>query len=97
MYSWTEYLALSQAAQEAIWLRQLNSDLLSDSCESTVLYKDNQATICLSKNPQSLGKSKHIDIRYHFIREEVSKGTIEVKYCPTNDMIADILTKGLGN
>ena len=91
-----EYVALSQAAQEAIWLRQLNSDLLSDSCEPTVLYEDNQAAICLSKNPQSHGKSKHIDIRYHFIREQVSKGTIEVKYCPTNDMIADILTKGLG-
>ena len=91
-----EYVALSHAAQEAIWLRQLNSDLLSDSCEPTVLYKDNQAAICLSKNPQSHGKSKHIDSRYHFIREQVSKGTIEVKYCPTNDMIADMLTKGLG-
>ena len=51
-----EYVALSHAAQEAIWLRQLNSDLLSDSCEPTVLYEDNQAAICLSKNPQSHGK-----------------------------------------
>ena len=61
-----------------------------------MLYEDNQAAICLCKNSQSHGKSKHIDIRYHFIREQVSTGTIEVKYCRTNDMNADMVTKGLG-
>ncbi len=91
-----EYVALSQAAQEAIWLRQLDTDLQGTSSEPTVIYEDNQSAICLSKNPQSHGRSKHIEIKYHFIREQVGKRNIELKYCPSSDMVADMLTKGLG-
>ena len=79
-----------------MWLRQLNTDLQGESSDPTVLYEDNQAAICLSKNPQSHGRSKHIDIRYHFIREQVTNRTIELKYCETGNMVADMLTKGLG-
>lgn len=89
-----EYMALSQAAQEAVWIRQLSIDLQIDSSEPTIVYEDNQAAICIAKNPQSHGRSKHT--KYHFIREQVANGKLEVKYCPTEDMIADILTKGLG-
>ena len=53
-------------------------------------------TICLSKNPQSHGRSKHIEIKYHFIREQVNKKTIELKYCQMSNMVADMLTKALG-
>ena len=91
-----EYIALSQAAQEAIWLRQLNTDLQGESPPPTVVYEDNQAAICMSKNPESHGRSKHIEIKYHFIREQVTKKNIEVKYCQTENMVADMLTKGLG-
>ena len=77
-------------------LRQLNTDLQGNQSEPTILYEDNQAAICLSKNPQCHGRSKHIDIRYHFIREQVNNQNIELKYCPTNNTIADMLTKGLG-
>ena len=91
-----EYIALSHAAQEAIWLRQLDTDLQSEPQEPTVIYEDNQAAICMSKNPQSHGKSKHIEIKYHFIREQISKKNIELKYCQTENMVADMLTKGLG-
>ena len=52
-------LALSQAAQEAIWLRQLSTDLLSKPQQPTTVYEDNQAAISMSKNPQAHGKSKH--------------------------------------
>ena len=90
-----EYIALSQAAQEAMWLRQLFSDLQSEPCGPTVLHEDNQAAICLSKNPQGHGKSKHIEIKYHFIREQVKNGAIKLQYCQTSDMVADVLTKGL--
>ena len=90
-----EYIALSQAAQEAIWLKQLNTDLKVESSEPTTIYEDNQAAICLSKNPQGHGKSKHIDIKYHYIRDQVHNRTIELKYCPTENMVADMLTKGL--
>ena len=59
------------------------------------LYEDNQSAICLSKNPQFHGRSKHIDVRYHFIRDETKRGTIQVKYCKTEDMVADMMTKAL--
>ena len=90
-----EYIALSQAAQEAIWLRQLSTDLLCKPQQPTTVYEDNQAAISMSKNPQAHGKSKHIEIKYHFIREQVNNKNIEVKYCSTDNMIADMLTKGL--
>ena len=91
-----EYIALSQAAQEAIWLRQLYTDLQGEPPKPITVYEDNQAAICLSKNPQGHGRSKHIEIKYHFIREQVNKKTIELKYCQTSNMVADMLTKGLG-
>ena len=52
-------------------------------------------TISMAKNPQFHGRSKHIDIKYHFIREQVTSGKVQLSYCQSNDMIFDILTKGL--
>jgi hypothetical protein len=49
----------------------------------------------MAKNPQYHGKSKHIDIKYHFVRDLVGDKTIKLKYCPTKEMVADILTKGV--
>ena len=90
-----EYVALSAAAQEAVWLRNLMEDL-SRECQSvTTIHDDSQAAISMSKNPQFHGKSKHIEIKYHYIREQVLKGSVSLKYCPTEEMLADILTKGL--
>ena len=54
-----------------------------------------QSAISMAKNRNFHGKSKHIAIKYHFVREQVSNGTIELKCCKTNNMIADIMTKGL--
>ena len=54
---------------------------------------DNQGAIALSKNPVNRQRSKHIDIKYHFVREMYVKGMIYIVYCPTQDMVADILTK----
>jgi hypothetical protein len=90
-----EYMALASAAQEAVWLRQLLSDLKVKPDSPTLIFEDNQASICLAKNPQYHGRAKHIDIKYHFVREQVVNGNIEVKYCRSEDMIADMLTKGL--
>ena len=90
-----EYIALASAAQEAIWLKQLTNDLKNESSDATTIYEDNQSTICMSKHPQFHGRSKHIAIKYHFIREQVGNNTVELKYCRTNDMVADMLTKGL--
>ena len=57
--------------------------------------EDNQAAIMMAKNPQYHGRSKHISIKYHFIQEQVISNLIELRYCRTDDMIADIFTKGL--
>ena len=57
-----------------------------------MLYEDNQSAISLAKSPQFHGRAKHIDIRHHFLRERVADGTVELKYCPSENMVADILT-----
>lgn len=89
-----EYIALSQAAQERIWLKRLLGDLGVKSM-STVILEDNRGAIAIAKNPVNHSRTKHIDIRYHYIRECVQNGQIQLQYCPTIDMKADILTKPL--
>ena len=70
-------------------------ELRNKSTKATILYEDNQSAIAMAKNAQFHGRAKHIAIRYHFVREKMSEGTIELKYCPTEQMLADMLTKGL--
>ena len=89
-----EYIALSSATQEAVWLRRLLAELGAPN-SSVVLMEDNQGAIALAKNPIAHSRTKHIDIRYHYVREAVQDGLIELQYCPTNEMTADLLTKPL--
>ena len=63
--------------------------------ESIVLMVDNKSTINLAKNPVAHGRSKHIETRFHFIRDQVSKGKLKVEFCRSETQIADILTKPL--
>lgn len=90
-----EYIAACAATQEAIVLRQLLSDIHCPQSEPTVIYEDNQSCICLSKNPVVSNRSKHIDIRYHFTREKVDNGEVELVYVSTEHQLADLLTKPL--
>lgn len=90
-----EYIALSSAAQESIWLRQLLTELGKSLEMPTVLFEDNKSSIAMTRNPQFHGRAKHIDIKHHFIREQVSRGKVQLEYCPTAEMTADILTKAL--
>ena len=90
-----EYISLASATQESLWLQQLLSDLQKQPTKPMVIFEDNQSAISLAKNPKFHGRSKHIAIKYHFIREQVNSGKIELRYCKTSDMIADFLTKGL--
>ena len=91
-----EYMALSSASQEAIWMRELNSDLGNQQSQPTLILEDNQSAIAMARNPQYHGRSKHINIKFHFVREQVSNGKVCLKYCPTEDMLADMLTKAVG-
>lgn len=90
-----EYVATTHAAKEAIWLRSLLSELFGTIDKPTTLYSDNQSSIALTKDDQFHARTKHIDIRFHFIRWIVNDGKIALQYCPTEDMTADILTKAL--
>lgn len=90
-----EYIAASSAACEALWLRNLLQELGHTQEGSTTVYVDNVSAIKLAKNPVQHGRSKHIDTRFHFLRDQVKQGTIILKYCNTSEQVADIFTKPL--
>ena len=90
-----EYVAATHAAKEAIWLHRLIGELFPSLLTQTTLYCDNQAAIKLATADNYHARTKHIDIRYHFVRQVVASGGISIVYCPTDDMTADILTKAL--
>jgi len=91
-----EYMAASQSAKEAIWLRQLMADVGCVQDEATTIMCDNQGCIALAKNPKHHSRTKHIDVQHHFIREKIEDEIIDLRYCPTEHMVADVLTKALG-
>ncbi|SGY12439.1 BQ5605_C011g06508 [Microbotryum silenes-dioicae] len=91
-----EYVAMSYAAREGIWLRRLLADLGFEQTAPTRLRGDNQSAITLAKHPAFHARTKHIGIHFHFIRDHIAEGTIEMVWVPTGTMAADVLTKGLG-
>jgi hypothetical protein len=91
-----EYMAATTAACQGIWLARLLGEMLNEKPVKPKLLVDNKSAISLSKNPVFHERSKHIDIRYHFIRECVEQGRVGIDYIRTNDQLADVLTKALG-
>ena len=91
----SEYVAATYAAKEALWLRSLISQLFDTTLKPTTLFSDNQSAIALTKDHQFHVRTKHINIRFHFIHWIVENGSLRLVYCPTNDMVADALTKAL--
>jgi hypothetical protein len=91
-----EYIVAASAACQDVWLEVLRADFLSQPPQKIKLKFDNKSTIALCKNPVYHDRSKHIDIRFHFIRECVEKRKVEVEHIGTNNQLADILTKSLG-
>jgi hypothetical protein len=90
-----EYITATHATKEVIWLQRLMSKLFPMPTLPTTLYCDNQAAIKLTNNDNYHAHTEHIDICYHFIRQTVDDGIITLIYCPTDDMVADFLTKPL--
>jgi hypothetical protein len=90
-----EYMAASQCTREAIWLRQLLDDVRCKYDAGTLIMCDNQGAIALVKNPVYHARTKHIEVHHYFVREKVARGAIILEYCPTEDMLADVLTKEL--
>jgi hypothetical protein len=90
-----EYRAATMAAQESTWLTWLLLDL-RQLIEQVLLHCDNRSALCLAKNLMFHARTKHIEVHYHFIREKVLQGEINMKLTPTKEQVADIFTKGLG-
>jgi len=91
----SEFMAATAAAMQAIWLRNLLSELTSAKGKVVALYVDNNSAIALMKNPVFHGRSKHIDTKYHFIRECIEREQIVAKRVGTAEQKADSLTKAL--
>lgn len=89
-----EYVAASEACKEAIWLGRLVIDL-GIKGETPMLHCDSQSAIQLARNPVFHSKTKHVDVKYHFIREMLEDKQLELVKVHTTDNPADLLTKGL--
>ena len=83
------------AVTETVWLRGLLDKLDLLPTGPTIVNADNQGAIRLASNPDYHRRSKHIAVKYHYTREEIEDGTVELHYKPTADMLADGLTKAL--
>jgi hypothetical protein len=90
-----EYIAGAHAAKELVWLRRLLSELGLELNAATTLLMDNQSAMTIARNPEFHDRTKHIEVRYHFLRLKVEDGELVLAYVPTGEQIADVLTKAL--
>jgi hypothetical protein len=90
-----EYMATASAVKEAIWWRGFLTELGVPPPGPTLIYSDSQGSIALAKNPDHHDRTKHIDLRYHFIREQLAARAIRTDFIGTELMLADVLTKPL--
>lgn len=90
-----EFVAAASCSCQAIWLRKMLEFLSNQQQDSTTIYCDNVSAIRLSRNPVMHGRSKHIDVRYHFLRDLCKDGVIELQFCKSEDQVADLMTKPL--
>ena len=91
-----EYMALSLVVKELVWIYMLLKTMGLNIEKPCVVYEDNRATIKISENATALRRSKHIDIRHHFLREHIDHGLIKLVPVSTTDQLADVMTKVLG-
>ena len=90
-----EYISAANAANQAIWLRKILSDLGQNLNEATVMWVDNKSAIAMTKNPVQHGRTKRINVKFHAIREAEKLGKIKLVHCSSENQIADIMTKAL--
>ena len=90
-----EFIAATVCACQTVWLKRVLEKLGLTQEKTTIIHCDSSSAIKLSKNPVMHGRSKHIDVRFHFLRELTKGGTVELIHCSTQDQLADIMTKPL--
>ncbi|KAG6521833.1 hypothetical protein ZIOFF_018966 [Zingiber officinale] len=92
-----EYIAATDAACEAVWLRRILSDVEQKQEAPITIFCDNNSTIAMTKNPVFHARTKHIELRHHFIRDLVSDKKIQLKFINTNKQLADGFTKAVSS
>ena len=85
-------MAAASCACQGVWMRRVLEKLCHSQGKCTTVLCDNSSTIKLSKNPVMHGRSKHIDVRFHFLRDLTRNGVVELKHCVTQEQIVDIIT-----
>ena len=90
-----EYVALASAVKEVVYIQQLLAEMGIPISKPVTIHEDNRTCIHIAKNPSAPRKTRHVDIRYHFIRDYHLEGLINIDYCKSRQMIADIFTKAL--
>jgi len=90
-----EYMALAKATCKAIWLRKLSSELGIPTNSPTTIFIDNQSAMHFAENPVFHGRSKHIDIRHHFVHERLASNEVILNHCASKENVADMFTKPL--
>ena len=93
----TEYVALSEGCKEVKFVTQILDFLKMEYEKKVVMYVDNIGTIGMVNNPKTNSRTKHVDVRYHFVREMERAGEIEIKFRRSKDNGADLMTKNLGS
>lgn len=88
-------MAMTEAVKENLYFRRLFEELGMNELIDTTIYNDNLEALKLAENPILHNRSKHIDLRFHFIREAIHEKLVNIEYLSTNSMLADILTKAL--
>lgn len=88
-----EFIALAEAAQEAVWLKLLLQEL--NDGQRVVINEDNQSCLKIIEGEKLKRKMKHIATKFHFTKDLIQKQEMECVYCPSEDMVADLLTKPL--
>ena len=90
-----EYRALLGCFQESKWLTTLKNEVELTHDKNVLIYCDNQSAIKISKNPVYHSRTKHIDVHYNYVKDMINNNEVTLKYCKTEDMIEDIMTKAL--
>jgi hypothetical protein len=91
-----EYVAMFEACKEIVWTRKLLKDFGEPQNVPTMLYEDNQSALKILENPGMSDRTKHVDTKFHYSKWCMEKRRVHFEYCPTNSMVADLMTKPLG-
>ncbi|GKV19413.1 hypothetical protein SLEP1_g29676 [Rubroshorea leprosula] len=90
-----EYITATEAVNHAAWINKMLIDMGCYQPKPCVIQYDNNSTICIDHNPIQYGRTKHINVKFHVLRNMVQSKESEIAYCDNNEQVADIFTKAL--